>query len=86
VVVVVVDVVVVEVVVVEVVVVALGLVVVVVDFGGLPRVGATAPVTPLVAVRRATAPTVTGTKKRSRRRRILLYRHPGREILKHRCD
>jgi hypothetical protein len=75
-------VVVVVVVVVEVVVVELEVVVVVVDFGGFPRVGATAPVTPPVTVMSAIAPTVMGTKKRRKRRRILLYRHPGRESLK----
>jgi hypothetical protein len=78
-------VVVVEVLVVEVVVVVdAGDVVVVVDFGGFPRAGATAPVTSLVNAMSAIAPTVRGTKKRRKRRRICSYRHPGREILKRR--
>jgi hypothetical protein len=80
---VVVEVVVLEVVVLEVVVVEVD-VVVVVDFGGFPRAGVTAPVTSPVTVMSAIAPAVRGTKKRRKRRRISSYRHPGPEILKRR--
>jgi hypothetical protein len=62
-------------------VVVAGLVVVVV-FGGFPRAGATAPVTPPPTVVIRIAPTATGRKTRKKRRRMPWYRHREPEFLK----